>query len=144
MRTLLQSCLVKDPRRRVADISIALFVLEKGASLAPPAAAVSAAPLPRRSLWQRLVIPVAAALVASVVVGAGVWFSTRPAPMTQASAALRFRLQGSPVEMFTLSADGRHLAFITNTGGPNQLWVRAMDALESRPLAGTDGATYPF
>ena len=36
VRTLLQSCLVKDRRRRVADISTALFVLEKGASLAPP------------------------------------------------------------------------------------------------------------
>ncbi len=45
VRTLLQSCLVKDPRRRVADISTALFVLDKAASLAPPAAtSVTAAP----------------------------------------------------------------------------------------------------
>ena len=42
---LLQSCLTKDRRRRVADISTALFVLEKAASLAAPA---SVAPLPRR------------------------------------------------------------------------------------------------
>ena len=33
IRTLLQSCLAKDRRRRVADISTALFVLENGASL---------------------------------------------------------------------------------------------------------------
>ncbi len=46
--------------------------------------------------------------------------------------------------MFTLSADGRSLAFVANTGGPNQLWVRAMDTLEARALPGTDGATYPF
>lgn len=46
--------------------------------------------------------------------------------------------------MFTLSADGGSLAFVANTGGPNQLWVRAMDTLESRALPGTDGATYPF
>ena len=45
IRTLLQSCLTKDRRRRVADISTALFVLEKAASLAAPA---SVAPLPRR------------------------------------------------------------------------------------------------
>src|SRR4029077_14946519 len=37
IRTLLQSCLTKDRRRRVADISTVLFVLEKGASLAPQA-----------------------------------------------------------------------------------------------------------
>ena len=39
IRTLLQSCLVKDRRRRVADISTALFVLEKSASLAAPVVA---------------------------------------------------------------------------------------------------------
>ena len=36
VRTLLQSCLVKDPRRRMANISTALFVLEKAASLTLP------------------------------------------------------------------------------------------------------------
>src|SRR5205814_2766731 len=36
IRTLLQSCLTKDRRKRIADISIALFVLEKGASLVAP------------------------------------------------------------------------------------------------------------
>jgi hypothetical protein len=46
--------------------------------------------------------------------------------------------------MFTLSPDGRTLAFIANVGGPNQVWVQPMDALEARALAGTDGATYPF
>ena len=37
VRTLLESCLVKDRRRRVADISTVLFVLEKTTSLAGPA-----------------------------------------------------------------------------------------------------------
>ena len=71
IRTLLQSCLDKDRRRRVADISTALFVLDKAASLAPPAGTGSATPLPRRPLWRRVVTPVAAALVTSAVVGAG-------------------------------------------------------------------------
>ena len=38
VRTLLQRCLVKDRGRRVADISTALFVLDKVAGLAEPAA----------------------------------------------------------------------------------------------------------
>ena len=48
IRTLLQSCLVKDPRRRVADISIALFVLDKAAVLAsvPAEIATSEGPEP--------------------------------------------------------------------------------------------------
>src|SRR6185436_15440901 len=79
VRTLLHSCLVKDRRHRVAAISTALFVLEKAASLAAPAGGASPVPLPRRPLWRRVVIPAAAALVASMVVGAGVWWVLRPA-----------------------------------------------------------------
>ena len=33
-----------------------------------------------KPLWRRVVTPVAAALVASVVVGTAVWFGTRPVP----------------------------------------------------------------
>jgi dipeptidyl aminopeptidase/acylaminoacyl peptidase len=47
-------------------------------------------------------------------------------------------------QYLALSPDGRNLAFVANNGGPNQVWVRAMDTLEARALAGTDGATYPF
>ena len=77
IRTLLQGCLVKDRGRRVADISTALFVLDKAASLAAPAAAVAAEPVSRPALWRRVAAPVTAALVAAAVVGTGVWYATR-------------------------------------------------------------------
>ena len=80
IRTLLQSCLVKDRRRRVADISTALFVLDKGASLAPPAGTVSARPLPSRLLWWRVAALTAGALVVGIVATALTWFATRPVP----------------------------------------------------------------
>ena len=79
IRTLLQSCLVKDRGRRVADISTALFVLDKSASLAAPAAAVAAVPLSRPPLWRRVVTPLAVALVAATIAGTGVWYATRAA-----------------------------------------------------------------
>jgi hypothetical protein len=47
IRTLLQSCLVKDPRQRVADISTALFVLDKAAILAAPATTFAPAAGPK-------------------------------------------------------------------------------------------------
>jgi Tol biopolymer transport system component len=50
----------------------------------------------------------------------------------------------APMLYPTLSPDGRHLAFVTGNGGPFQVWVRAMDTLQPRALAGTDGASYPF
>lgn len=44
-----------------------------------------------------------------------------------------------------VSPDGRHVAFVTRNAQWNaQLWLRALDALEARPLPGTDGARVPF
>jgi Tol biopolymer transport system component len=45
---------------------------------------------------------------------------------------------------FAVSPDGRRLAFAAATGGKDQLWVRALDALIPQALAGTEGARYPF
>lgn len=47
-------------------------------------------------------------------------------------------------ESFAVSPDGRKLAFTAASEGRVMLWVRALDLLEAKPLAGTDNATYPF
>ena len=133
IRTLLQSCLTKDRRRRVADISTALFVLEKAASLAPPAGTVSAAPLPRRPLWRRVVTPVAAALVASAVVGTAVWFGTRPIPPRMA----RFPLTTASADALSINGTERDLA-VTPDGsrvvyvgrGGAEILMRPLDQIE--------------
>ena len=137
IRTLLQSCLTKDRRRRVADISTALFVLEKAASLAAP---VSVAPLPRRLLWRRLVTPVAAALVTSSVVGAGLWFATRaPEAVPPRLSRLQVTLSGTAAltingadRDLAITPDGSRLIYVGNRGTPGgaqtqggtQLFVR--------------------
>ena len=43
-----------------------------------------------------------------------------------------------------LSPDGRHVAYVAVQGDKRQLWVRDMDSLEARLIAGTDGASTPF
>ncbi len=43
-----------------------------------------------------------------------------------------------------VSPDGHHLAFVAQQDTQNLLWVRAFDALDPRPLAGTEGAAFPF
>ena len=43
------------------------------------------------------------------------------------------------------SPDGRAFAYVgTSSGGANQIWLRALDALSPTPIAGTDGANSPF
>ena len=50
----------------------------------------------------------------------------------------------SSFEHIDVSPDGHHLAFTAATGGKVELWVRPLNSTESRPLAGTQGATFPF
>ena len=48
---------------------------------------------------------------------------------------------GPPV----LSADGQRLAFVASSPeGRTILWIRSLGSLQAQPLAGTEGAAYPF
>ncbi len=59
----------------------------------------------------------------------------------------RFEIATPPTSdpvSFALSADGRQLAFVATAEGTPRLWVRPLDQVTARPLAGTEGARYPF
>jgi eukaryotic-like serine/threonine-protein kinase len=43
-----------------------------------------------------------------------------------------------------ISPDGTQVAFVAISGGKQLLWVRPLDSLQARALAGTEGATSPF
>ena len=137
VRTLLQRCLVKDRRHRVADISTALFVLDQAASLAAPAGTAFVAPLPRRPLWRRVVTPVAAAVVTSTVVGAGIWFAMRPVPLRVSrltmtpTFATALTISNNQLHL-AITPDGSRLIYVGNRG--TQLFVRALDALAPVPV----------
>ena len=136
-RRLLRSCLQKDPKQRLSSVADAKLLLDEpaGAAHVPPGVASAA-----RS---RLPWIVAALLLATTL---GVSFvHLREAPPVAQSLRYQISTPGSEAAQYpALSPDGRNLAFVASNGGPNQVWVRAMDALDARPLAGTDGATYPF
>jgi len=133
IRTLLRNCLVKDRQHRVADISTALFVLDQGANLSAPVETASVAP-PRRTLWRRLVTPMAAAVLTSTVVGTSVWVAMRPAESV-APRVSRLVIAPSATAALTVTGhdlaitpDGTHVVYVGNRG--TQLFVRALDTLE--------------
>jgi serine/threonine protein kinase len=105
---------------------------------------------------QRLLVPLS---IASVLIAAGLGLAlarTRPAE-TPALPPMTFSIfppenggftptpSSVPAVQFALSPNGRRLAFIASVGhDPSQIWIRALDSLTAEPLAGTQGAEYPF
>lgn len=80
----------------------------------------------------------------------------RPVPRTPKSLSPFSFLVGAPENSVfnflgdfpapaVLSPDGRQVAFgAVDSAGRSLLWVRNLDHLAARPLAGTENATYPF
>src|SRR5262249_43852499 len=45
---------------------------------------------------------------------------------------------------FTVSPDGRRIAFLAMTDGKPMIWVRPLNALAAQPLLGTEASVFPF
>jgi eukaryotic-like serine/threonine-protein kinase len=45
---------------------------------------------------------------------------------------------------FAISPDAKRLVFVASGNGESRLWLRSLDAVTTQPLAGTEGAMYPF
>jgi serine/threonine protein kinase len=152
VRRLLARCLQKDPRRRLQAIGDARIALEDIED-SPPAAPAAAAPSERRSpLWRIVAI---AAIVFGVA-GWGLWLLrlTRAGdvpPIVRLSVTppgrssmVRQASSSDANAHWSISPDGRQIAFIVEERGTRQLVVRALDSFDARPVAGTEGADYPF
>ena len=150
--TLIQRCLEKDRKARIGDIAVARYMLSDHATsgmggIAPAPAPSSTAPVPRtarQSLWRALPW-VLAGVTTTVAALAGLLSLRQPAmPRTE---VLRFALLAPADVLFGggihVSSDGRLIAFSATGGGDTQrrVWVRALDSLQARPLAGTEGTT---
>jgi len=150
VRTLLRRCLQKDPRERLRDAGDALLELvgavPRGGT-APTGPADEAVPPPAAVARPRALPWVVAALLAVIAIAlvlALVHF--REAPPEQ--RVMKFTLLPPDKTTFgaiAVSPDGRRVAFTTRDASRRtQLWVRALEALAAQPLAGTEGASYPF
>jgi Tol biopolymer transport system component len=51
---------------------------------------------------------------------------------------------GAEFDSFVVSPDGRRIAFTAHVSGNMMLWLRELDSLDARPLAGTETAAFPF
>src|SRR5579863_3867261 len=141
VRRLLQTCLQKDPRQRLQAIGDARLLLEDvGAGHVPPRV-THARPLP----WGIAAIAVIAAAALAFV-----HFRETP-PETPVLRATILPPDNATMDyanglgLPALSPDGKRIVFGARTAdGKAPLWVRSLDALTAQPLAGTEGAAFPF
>jgi eukaryotic-like serine/threonine-protein kinase len=136
-------CLDKDPDRRwqsIADVAAELRWIVDHPQ--PPALTTAAAARGRRPLtWA--IVPLAM-LAGAAIAGVVAW-SARATPA--AAPTVRFEVPTPPTDdpvSMALSADGRQLAYVAKGARRQQIWIRALDRLEARPLPGTEGGSYPF
>ncbi|MBI4480159.1 MAG: PD40 domain-containing protein, partial [Acidobacteria bacterium] len=134
-----------DVRLEIDDARAAASVTVSQTVVAPVAAPT---PTPRR--W--LLLAALACLIVAALTGIAVWI-LKPAPAAPPRPVERLAIPLPPnatlgqttSDLVALSPDGSHLAYAAGrSGSPPQLYLRAMDALEATPLAGTENAASPF
>jgi serine/threonine protein kinase len=120
----LRVCLRKDPKQRAGDIRDVRLALEGAFETTVPGTAAPAPAIQPRPLWRRALPVVAAAVVASALVGAAAWMlkPTPPSPVTRFALALG---EGQQIQLVSnqglaFSPDGTQLVYVVN----NQLYLR--------------------
>jgi len=150
IRRLLRRCLTKELKQRLRDIGEARIILGDPHGEVADGEAGRALTTPAQSLWKRsflwaIVLLFAVGLSAMALI----YFSraSKAQSLFRSSINLSagFSLDRNNSSL-ALSPEGQRLVFAAagDDGKGQQLWLRSLDSLTIQPLAGTNGATYPF
>ena len=137
IRRLLRRCLHKDRRLRLQHIGDARVEIEEPQ---PQAAAVAPPVVPRRRerVW------ITAFVVATVLaVAMGIREFRGSPPVAEVRLEISTPPTADPASI-AISPDGQKIVFVATSEGQSKLWVRPLDSVSGRALAGTDGASLPF
>jgi Tol biopolymer transport system component/predicted Ser/Thr protein kinase len=144
VRGILRRCLQKDKTQRLRDAADVRIQIEEGRAASP----TGAGPSPK--LWQRA-MPWAVGALLGLVAGIAVW-SLKPAPIPVAQSPAHVAINLPPGDRLVtagyppvaFSPDGSRLAYVAIHNGVQQLFLRAMDSREAKPLPGSESAESPF
>jgi hypothetical protein len=148
---VVQKCLRKDRddrRQSARDVRDELkWIAEGGSGLSVATSSVKGV----RALGRRTLIfmLLGTLLLGGLISGLAVWNlkPSSPQPVSRVVITLPPGQQLAGLEngpAVAVSPDGTRLAYVAGQGGSQQLYLRAMDGLESKPIPGTDGAVNPF
>jgi len=143
LRRVLKRCLERNATERfhdAGDVRLALAdLLDDGGRLTTGSGPT------RPARWARWVA--AAVAIAATAVTLGAWqFASRA--QRGANPVIRFTIEPPPqvahVSYVAAAPDGRFIVYEAQVEGEFRLFLRRLDELESRPLAGTEGGRGPF
>ena len=151
IRDLLRRCLEKDKSLRMRDAGDLRIEIQE-ALIAPPGELEVAASAPPIQFWRRTSVIAPASLLIGGLVAALVFWTLKPAPTPPTSRVTRTVINLPPgdelaaldFQAIAISPDGTQLAYVATHSGTRQIFLRALDSLEAKPLAGTEGANTPF
>ena len=141
IRDLLARCLDKDPKKRLRDIGEARIRLENVLS-GTSKQRLSPAPASRGRLgWWIGALAIAAVAIVALAIPAVRHLRETIPPETRVDIVTP---ASSQPNSFALSPDGRQIVFVASDDKASRLWLRSLSTTTAQPLAGTEGATYPF
>jgi serine/threonine protein kinase/Tol biopolymer transport system component len=149
LERVIRLCLDKDPDERIQTAHDLKLELRGIAESTPVVAVQSAAVAPARRRW----VPwaVAAVLAVAAVAFALAYIQSLRVPQVSVHSYVlppekaAFVVTGNSAGPPVLSPDGLRVAFVARgESGTQTLWIRPMNSAVAQPMAGTDGASYPF
>ncbi len=149
---VMQKCLRKDRDDRwqsARDVTDELKWITEGGShagISLPTATPKGIPAIRR---RPLILALGSLLLGLVIASLATWNlkPSPPQPVTRTVINLPPGQQLAGLDSgpaVALSSDGTRLAYVARQGGTQQIYLRAMDSAETRPIPGTEGAINPF
>ncbi len=150
LNRVVKTCLSKDPEDRFQtahDAKLQLQWVVEGGSQAGVAAPLVA----RRKNREKLAWAIAAAAIVAAGLATFGYLRRAPAAAQKVSAFVlpaeksEFDFTNANCGSLTVSPDGRFATFAgKDAEGKVVLWLRSLGDLGARPIAGTQGATFPF
>ncbi len=141
IRRLLRRCMEKDPARRLRHIADGTLELDEVDAHADAGAVVFPFRL-RPWHWLASAAVLASVAAGGLMIGSRLRSATPPA-LEETRVEVTTPAKSDPAS-FAMSPDGRTIAFVADDNGRPRLFLRHLDAVSAQPLAGTDGASFPF
>jgi Tol biopolymer transport system component len=136
---LLRRCLRKERNARLDSAAVLRMEIDESRTQTETQTGVIVKAKPSGRGW------VSALVVGLLVMAVSVVLYFSPTAVIAPETRLEMSTPSTMLPLhFALSPDGRRVVFVASGEGAQRLWLRTLDDTAARPIAGTDGAEYPF